>query len=109
MTTEEEEEQQVIEMEEEQPVVTGEVEAELADKLKKLVIEVIDKGRIDLRHGADILSGALEPTLLRGEAKTTNNGCTVNRKKGCGCGSQRTHCVAYCYCPPPPRSDLTCI
>ncbi len=106
MTTEEEKEQQVIEMEEEKPVVTGEAEAKLADKLKKLVIEVIDKGRIDLRHGADILSGALEPKLLR---RNINNKCPVNDVAGCGCKGQRFFCIPYCGCTPPPRSDLTCI
>ncbi len=103
MTTEEEKEQQVIEMEEEKPVVTGEAEAKLADKLKKLLIEVIDKGRIDLRHGADILSGVLEPTMLRGEAKVTRTVCPVNRVKECGCGPLNQVCGCI------PRSNLDCI
>ncbi len=103
MTTEEEKEQQVIEMEEEKPVVTGEAEAKLADKLKKLLIEVIDKGCIDLRHGADILSGVLEPTMLRGEARVIRKICPVNRVKGCGCVPVDVYCAPLCDCKSEPR------
>ncbi len=47
----------VIEKREEQsPIFSEETEAELSDKLKKLLLEVIDKGRINLEHGTDILS-----------------------------------------------------
>jgi hypothetical protein len=43
-------------IEEQPPIFTEEAEAELSDKMKKLLLEVIDKGRINLEHGTDILS-----------------------------------------------------
>jgi polyhydroxyalkanoate synthesis regulator phasin len=43
-------------IEEQPPIFSEEAEAELSDKLKKLLLEVIDKGRINLEHGSDILS-----------------------------------------------------
>jgi hypothetical protein len=42
--------------EEQTPIFTEEAEVELSDKLKKLLLEVIDKGRINLEHGTGILS-----------------------------------------------------
>ena len=50
--------------EEHPPIFTEEAEAELSDKMKKLLLEVIDKGRINLEHGADILSGAIGRLLI---------------------------------------------
>ncbi len=47
----------VMENREEQPsIFTEAAEAELSHKMKKLLLEVIDKGRINLDHGTDILS-----------------------------------------------------
>ncbi len=49
--------------EEQTPIFTEEAEAELSDKMKKLLLEVIDKGRINLEHGTDILSEIIRPSV----------------------------------------------
>ena len=88
-----------METREEHPAIfTEKVEAELSDRMKKLLLEVIDKGRINLEHGAGILS----EVIARGRPKkdcinTVCSGCksicegcnTVcsgcNNAVGCGC------------------------
>ncbi len=66
-----------IENIEEQPIFTEEAEAELSDKMKKLLLEVIDKGRINLEHGSDILSEviACRPATPERRVKGFCNNC----------------------------------
>jgi hypothetical protein len=85
-------------IEEQPPIFSEEAEAELSDKLKKLLLEVIDKGRINLEHGTDILSetiGRPKPkndcinTVCSG-CKSICEGCNTvcsgcNNAVGCGC------------------------
>jgi hypothetical protein len=90
--------------EEQTPIFTEEAEAELSDKLKKLLLEVIDKGRINLEHGTDILSEAIgRPLNLErsfcSDCKTFCNGCNLVCH---GCVS-----VAGCACPIPDASVVS--
>jgi polyhydroxyalkanoate synthesis regulator phasin len=71
-----------IENIEEQPLIfTEEAEAELSNKMKKLLLEVIDKGRINLEHGTDILSEvivhrpATPERQVKGFCKNCNSYC----------------------------------
>ncbi len=77
-----------------QPAIfTEEAEAELSDKMKKLLLEVIDKGRINLAHGTDILSEAIGH-LLKGENYFCSDCRTVCHK----CNSCCHGCVSVAGC-----------
>ena len=91
----------IIEKREEQsPIFSEEAEAELSDKLKKLLLEVIDKGRINLEHGTDILSEVIGHPSIKGleryfctDCKTFCHGCDsicrgCNTAAGCACKKQ---------------------
>jgi polyhydroxyalkanoate synthesis regulator phasin len=88
----------IEEIEEQLPIFTEETEAELSDKMKKLLLEVIDKGRINLEHGTGILSEVIA------RKQTINfqcrkcivdcNGCNsvcggCNSAVGCACKRQQ--------------------
>jgi hypothetical protein len=84
----------VIEMIEEQPpIFSEEAEAELSDKLKKLLLEVIDKGRINLEHGTDILSEAIGH-----QSNLENYFCSDCRTVCHKCNSCCHGCVAVAGC-----------
>ncbi len=80
-------------IEEQPPIFTEEAEAELSDKLKKLLLEVIDKGRINLEHGTGILS----EIIARGQPINSNcNKCIIDCN---GCDSWCVGCRAMlCAC-----------
>jgi hypothetical protein len=84
--------------EEQPPIFTEEAEAELSDKMKKLLLEVIDKGRINFEHGTDILSeiiGRNQPVNSRCKNCIVDcNGCNsvcsgCNSAVGCACTKQQ--------------------
>ncbi len=88
--------------EEQPPIFTEEAEAELSDKLKKLLLEVIDKGRINLEHGTDILSETIGRPKPKGDCiyqvcsgcknicEGCNNICSgCNNVAGCACKTQQ--------------------
>jgi hypothetical protein len=75
---------------EEQPLIfTEEAEAELSDKMKKLLLEVIDKGRINLEHGTDILSEIIRPQVAIANCAKCHDICN-------GCNTICHGCNAIC-------------
>jgi hypothetical protein len=80
-------------IEEQPPIFSEEAEAELSDKLKKLLLEVIDKGRINLEHGTDILSEAIGRPL-----NLENYFCSGCRTVCHKCNSCCHGCVAVVGC-----------
>ena len=86
----------IEEIEEQPPIFTEEAEAELSDKMKKLLLEVIDKGRINFEHGTDILSEIIgRPSILeRSFCKGCKTFCKGCNEVCLGCNS-----VAGCHCP----------
>jgi hypothetical protein len=94
----------IEEIEEQPPIFTEEAEAELSDKMKKLLLEVIDKGRINLEHGTDILSEAIGRPSIYTKPKPIDN-CIHTVCSGCnsvchGCNTICSGCnnVAGCAC-----------
>jgi hypothetical protein len=80
-------------IEEQPPIFSEEAEAELSDKLKKLLLEVIDEGRINLEHGTGILS----EIIARG--KPINSNCKKCFLDCNGCDSWCVGCRAMlCAC-----------
>lgn len=57
------------EEEEEESVITPELESELTDKVKTLLLEVINKGRLDLTNSAELLSVAARKPKERPNGK----------------------------------------
>ena len=78
--------------EEHPPIFTAEAEAELSDKMKKLLLEVIDKGRINLEQGTSILS----EVIARG--RPTNFRCNKCVVDCTACDSVCGGCRLVCIC-----------